>query len=91
MTGVDDLAGAGRFLTLGDVAEVLNVSAHQVYALLRSGELPGIKVGGSGRWRIERAVLESYIDAKYAESRALSRWNQSDLADIAEIFPPGER
>ena len=60
-----------RFLTLADTAEVLNVSASQAYALVRSGELPAIKVGGRGQWRVERSVLESYIEAKYEESRRL--------------------
>ena len=56
-----------RFLTLADVAEVLNVSAAQTYALVRSGELPAIKVGGRGQWRIEASELESYIARMYAQ------------------------
>jgi excisionase family DNA binding protein len=75
----------GRFLTLADIAEVLNVSTRQAYALVRSGELPAIKVGGRGQWRIERSVLESYIEAKYEESRRLSLWKQSDYDDLPEI------
>jgi excisionase family DNA binding protein len=75
----------GRFLTLADTAEVLNVSARQVYALVRSGELPAIKVGAGGHWRIERLVLESYIEAMYEESRRLSLWNQSDVAPLPEL------
>lgn len=81
-----------RFLTLADTAEVLNISVSQASALVRSGELPAIKLGGGGgQWRIEHEVLESYIAAKYEESRLRSRWNQSDLADLAEIFPGRER
>lgn len=38
-----------RFLTLADVAEILNVSAAQAYALVRSGEVPAIQVGGRGQ------------------------------------------
>ena len=75
----------GRFLTLADTAEVLNVSTRQAYALVRSGELPAIKVGGRGSWRIERSVLESYIEAKYEESRRLSLWKQSDYGDLPEL------
>ncbi|MBA3488463.1 MAG: helix-turn-helix domain-containing protein, partial [Longispora sp.] len=37
-----------RFLQLTDVAELLNVSASQVYHLVRGGELRGIKIGGRG-------------------------------------------
>ena len=74
----------GRFLTLADTAEILNISASQAYALVRSGELPAIKIGGRGQWRIERSVLESYIAAKYEETRRMGLWNQSDYASLTE-------
>ncbi|ACQ79516.1 DNA binding domain protein, excisionase family [Beutenbergia cavernae DSM 12333] len=54
-----------RFLTLADVAEILNVNAPQVRALLRSGELRGIQVGGKGMWRVEDVELEAYIQRMY--------------------------
>jgi excisionase family DNA binding protein len=83
-----DAASLGRFLTLADTAEVLNVSLNQAYILVRSGELPAIKIGGKGQWRVERDVLESYIEAKYEESRRLSLWNQSDYGNIPELAGP---
>ena len=61
--------GKSRFLQLTDVAEVLNISAAQAYALVRSGELRSIKVGGSGQWRVEAPELERYIERKYTETR----------------------
>jgi excisionase family DNA binding protein len=79
-----NLEGLGRFLTLADTAELLNISPKQTYALIRSGELPAIKVGASGHWRIERSVIEAYIDAMYEETRRMSLWNQSEFADLAE-------
>ena len=57
-----------RFLLLSDVAAELNVSDSQVYHMVRSGELPAIKIGGRGQWRVERARLEEYIQRKYAET-----------------------
>ena len=60
---------AQRFLQLADVAEVLNISAAQTYALVRSGELPAIKVGGRGQWRVEETELEAYIQRMYAQTR----------------------
>ncbi|HVF05942.1 MAG TPA: helix-turn-helix domain-containing protein [Frankiaceae bacterium] len=60
---------AKRFLQLADVAEVLNISAAQTYALVRSGELPAIKIGGRGQWRVEEAELESYIQRMYEQTR----------------------
>ncbi|WP_029068438.1 helix-turn-helix domain-containing protein [Jonesia quinghaiensis] len=61
---------ASRFLTLADVTEVLNISSAQAYALVRSGELPAIQVGGRGQWRVEASELEGYIQRKYDETRA---------------------
>ena len=60
---------ADRFLTLADVAEVLNISASQTYALVRNGELEGIRIGGRGQWRVERDKLESYIAKMYDQTR----------------------
>lgn len=65
-----DLPSSGpRFLLLADVAEVLNTSHAQVQALVRSGDLPAIKIGGRGQWRVEASELEKYIQRMYAETR----------------------
>lgn len=58
-----------RFLQLSDVAEVLNISSAQVYALVRRGDLDAIKIGGRGQWRVEASALEEYIQRLYAETR----------------------
>jgi excisionase family DNA binding protein len=63
------VTAAKRFLQLADVAEVLNISGSQTYALVRSGDLPAIKVGGRGQWRVEAAELENFIQRMYAETR----------------------
>lgn len=62
-----------RFLTLEDVATYLNVSVRQAYALVRSGELPAVKIGGRGVWRVARDQLETYVDRKHAETEAYAR------------------
>ena len=66
---------AARFLTLQDVADELATSFSQVYHMVRSGELPAIKIGGRGQWRIERAKLEAYIAQKYEETAEFVRSN----------------
>lgn len=58
-----------RFLTLADVAEVLNTSSAQVYALVRRGDLPAIKIGGRGQWRVEASELERFIERMYDETK----------------------
>ena len=88
-TGVGRCEDAGvppRFLTLADVAETLNISASQTYALVRSGDLPAIKVGGRGQWRVEATELESYIARMYAETADFVRTHPlgRDDPDAAE-------
>lgn len=58
-----------RFLTLADVAETLNLTMSATRALVSSGELPAIQVGGKRAWRIEESVLEDFIKEKYAQAR----------------------
>ncbi len=58
-----------RFLTLNDVADVLNISLSQTYALVRNGELEAIKIGGRGQYRVERDKLEAYIERMYEQTR----------------------
>lgn len=62
-----------RFLTLADVAEVLNTSSAQVYAMVRRGELAAIRIGGRGQWRVEAAMLEDYIQEMYRRTQEYVR------------------
>jgi excisionase family DNA binding protein len=72
-----------RFLTLDDVAETLNVSWSQAYALVRRKELIAIQIGGRGQWRVEVDELERFIQQKYAEARAGSVPDDADDEDAA--------
>ena len=58
-----------RFLTLPDVAEILNTSLAQVTALVRRGELRALKLGGRGQWRVESSELEAFIERMYEETQ----------------------
>jgi excisionase family DNA binding protein len=69
-----------RFLTLDDVAEILNVSWSQAYALVRRKELTGLQIGGRGQWRIEVDELERFIQQKYAEARGSAVPEESETA-----------
>lgn len=85
MTDASPSGTLARFLSIADTAEVLNVSVGHAYSLVRSGELPAIRIGNRGQWRIEKDVLESYIDAKYEEVRRASLWNQSEYANVTDF------
>ncbi|HHU11210.1 MAG TPA: helix-turn-helix domain-containing protein [Intrasporangiaceae bacterium] len=64
---------AKRFIPLSEVCEILDISSAQAYALVRTGDLPAIKVGGRGQWRVETAELEAYIQRMYARTAELVR------------------
>lgn len=66
-----------RFLTLADVAETLNLTMSATRALVSSGELPAIQVGGKRVWRVEESVLEQYIQDQYAITRERTRTGQA--------------
>ena len=78
-----------RFLTLADVADILNVSWRQVYALVRRKELLAIQIGGRGQWRVETDELERFIAQKYAEARAGSVPEEPDGEGVAEVSTRG--
>lgn len=60
-----------RFLTLNQVSEELNTSMAQCYALVRSGALRAIKIGGRGQWRVGRDDLDlnAYVEQAYRDTR----------------------
>lgn len=57
-----------QFLTLADVADILAISASQARAMVRSGELPAIQVGGRGQWRVEKARFEQWVEQRHQET-----------------------
>ena len=59
-----------RFVDLTGLAEILNVTPRQARALVVSGDVPAIRVGGRGEWRIETSQIEAYIQRMYAQTRA---------------------
>lgn len=70
-----------KLLTLADVAELLNTSSAQVYALVRSGDLPAMKMGGRGQWRVDPERLQQYIDQAH---KSTAEWvKQNPLREEA--------
>ncbi len=79
--------GPPRFLTLTDVAEVLNTSSAQVYALVRRGDLTALKIGGRGQWRVEATELEAYIQRAYADTKTFIDEHPFEDADEPDREP----
>ena len=56
----------GRFITVAEVARHLRVSNMTVYRLIKSGEMPAIRVGRGYRLReedVRRYLQQRYMDA----------------------------
>lgn len=64
-----------RYLKLEDVAAYLSVSSAQVYAMVRSGDLPAIKIGGRGVWRVDRDKLDTYLAELEDQTAAWAKAN----------------
>jgi len=58
-----------RFSKLDEVAELFSISSAQAYALVRRGDLPAIKLGGRGQWRVEVAEIDAYVERMYGEAK----------------------
>ena len=58
------MAKATRLYTPDQVAEILQVSVSTVKRWLLIGELPGIKIGPGGYWRIRSDDLAAYVEGK---------------------------
>ncbi|WP_159619633.1 helix-turn-helix domain-containing protein [Ruania rhizosphaerae] len=68
-----------RFLSLADVTEILQITMSQARALVRSGELRAIQIGGKGVWRVENSELEAYIERMYAQTADRLRSGDSSI------------
>ncbi|TDE96083.1 DNA-binding protein [Occultella glacieicola] len=71
-----------RFLSLADVTEVLKITMSQARALVRSGELKAIQIGGKGTWRIENSELEAYIARMYRRAQERITHGEGVLDDL---------
>jgi excisionase family DNA binding protein len=76
-----------QFYDLEDVAAYLGVSVPQAYALVRSGELPAIKLGGRGVWRVGRKQLEEFVERLHKETAAWAKAHPLNPKDKTEPEP----
>lgn len=58
-----------RMLTPAQVKEILNVGLPTLYALLASGELRGLQLGGRRVWRVSEDDLADYLERAYKETQ----------------------
>ena len=83
----DVMADLPRFLTLPDVAEILSTSVAQVYAMVRRGDLPAIKIGGRGQWRVSESDLEDFLAEMKTATKKFIEDHPFDAAE-ADVEDP---
>jgi excisionase family DNA binding protein len=67
MSIYDSVAAAHRptaFLTTEEVLGYLRVTPRTIYRLIRSGELPAVRIGR--QWRFRRTDLDDWLDRQRA-------------------------
>ena len=55
-----------RFLTVQEVADLIRVSSMTVYRLIKSGELPAVRVGRS--FRVRDVDVDTYLAERYTQA-----------------------
>lgn len=54
-----------KFVPLQHIMDELSINRPQAYALVRSGQIRAIQVGGRGQWRVSLEELDAYIARSY--------------------------
>ncbi|WP_314194572.1 helix-turn-helix domain-containing protein [uncultured Arthrobacter sp.] len=83
-----------RFLTIEQAAEELNVKPSLVRALIKTGELRGIQIGGRGLWQVGRQDIEDYVSDAYrrtAERIASGEITDDGVPDIEQARRSSEQ
>lgn len=65
-----------RLLTLSEAARLLQVSTRTLHRMIRSGDLPALKVGG--QWRVRETQLQQWVEHREA-SAVVARKRSGDL------------
>lgn len=56
-----------RFLTVQEVADLMRVSSMTIYRLIKTGELPAVRVGRS--YRVAERDVDTYLASGYINGR----------------------
>lgn len=78
-----------RLLTADQVAQMLQLEADEVIALVIEGRLRGVKIGTPPTWRIEHDSVGDYVDDLAEEARRIALWHGSHLASFPELWGRG--
>jgi excisionase family DNA binding protein len=64
-----------RLLTLSEAAQLLQVSTRTLHRMIRSGDLPALKVGG--QWRLRETQLQQWLERRETSAVDATKKNES--------------
>jgi excisionase family DNA binding protein len=73
------------FVSVATAAEILAVSVSHIYALIRSGELPALRIGRRGPWRISMVSLAAFVSDSYETEFTADKWSEAQWAGVIDI------
>jgi excisionase family DNA binding protein len=73
------------FVSVATAAEILAVSVSHIYALIRSGELPALRIGRRGPWRISMVSLAAFVSDSYETEFTAAKWREAQWAGVIDI------
>ncbi|MDR2367806.1 MAG: helix-turn-helix domain-containing protein [Deltaproteobacteria bacterium] len=56
-----------KVLTVGEAAKLLGVGPKTLSAMVRSGKVPGFRIGERGYWRIKRRDIDKLMDPQQGQ------------------------
>ena len=73
-----------RFLTVADVAELLDATPSAVVALLEARDIRGVRV--RGQWRVAQDEVQAWVDRQLELERRRALWRQAQSASVTDLF-----
>lgn len=75
-----------QYLAPAQVAELLQLSVHEVVSLIHEGNLRGAQLGSPPNWRVEETSIEEYLAEQSEIARRMALWRQSQTASFPEVW-----
>lgn len=57
---------ADEVMTVKELARYLKINEKTIYKLLKNGNVPASKIGGT--WRFKKSIIEEWLEKKHKES-----------------------
>lgn len=83
---MSDTNAPERYVSLAQIAELLDITVDEVLQLVHEARLRGVRVGSPAQWRVAEASVSDYLNDQLEESRRSALWHQSVNASFPELW-----